>query len=109
MIDIATRHLEMIRGILRKHVPGHEVRAFGSRVNGGARTYSDLDLVIIGKTRLPRKILYLLKEEFEESDLPFRVEIIDWRAISSDFRKIINARYEVIQTTDTIRSKRTKR
>lgn len=100
MIDIASRHLKIIRGILKKHVPDHEVRAFGSRVNGSARTYSDLDLVIAGKTRLLKKNLYLLKEEFEESDLPFRVEIMDWQTISGDFRKIIKARYEVIQTAE---------
>lgn len=98
MINIASRYLEIIRGILRKHVPDYEARAFGSRVNGTARTYSDLDLVIVGKTKLPKKILYLIKEEFEESDLPFRVEIMDWQAISADFRKIIKTRYEVIQT-----------
>lgn len=100
MIDIASRHLKIIRGILRKHVPNHEVCAFGSRVNGVARTYSDLDLVIVGKTKLPKKILYLIKEKFEESDLPFRVEIMDWQAVSGDFRKIIKARYEVIQTAE---------
>lgn len=100
MIDIAPRHLKIIRGILTKHVPGHEVRAFGSRVNGHARTYSDLDLVIAGKTRLPRKTLYLIKDAFAESDLPFRVEIMDWQTISGDFREIIKARYEVIQTTE---------
>ncbi len=100
MIDIAPRHLEIIRGILKKHVPGHEVRAFGSRVQGGARTYSDIDLVIAGKTKLPLKTLYLIRDEFAESDLPFRVEIMDWKAISAEFQRVIEARYEVIQTAE---------
>ena len=73
------------------------MRAFGSRVNGKTKKYSDLDLVVVGKTKLPKKIIYALRDEFEESDLPFRVEIMDWQAVSDDFREIIKAQYEVIQ------------
>lgn len=100
MIDIAPRHLKIIRGILKKRVPDCEVRAFGSRVQGHAKTYSDLDLVIAGKAKIPRKTLYLIKDAFAESDLPFRVEIMDWKAISAEFRKIIESRYEVIQAAE---------
>ena len=98
MIDIAPQHLEIIKGILKKHIPDCQVRIFGSRINGAAKKYSDLDLVIIGKTKVPKKIIYLLREDFQESDLPFRVEIMDWQAISEDFRKIIQKQYEVIQS-----------
>lgn len=97
MIDVAPRYLKMIVNILKKHIPNCEVRAFGSRVNGIVKKYSDLDLAIAGKTKLPKKILYLLREEFEESDLPFRVEIMDWQSISDEFKKIIETQYEVIQ------------
>ena len=101
MIDVAPRYLEIIREILKKHIPDNEVRVFGSRVNQTAKKYSDLDLVIAGKTKLPKKILYALMDEFEESDLPFRVEIMDWHAIPDNFKKIIKKRYEVIQTAKT--------
>lgn len=98
MIDVFPPHLRIIRAILRKYIPGCEVRVFGSRLGGAAKKYSDLDLVVVGREKLPKKILYLLREEFEESDLPFRVDILDWLTISGDFRKIIKARYGVIQT-----------
>ena len=98
MIDIAARYLEIIREILKKHIPDCEVRVFGSRVNQTAKTYSDLDLAIVGKTKLSKKILYSLREDFEESDLPFRVEIMDWHIVSDDFKKIIEKQYEVLQT-----------
>ncbi|MFH1310430.1 MAG: nucleotidyltransferase domain-containing protein [Candidatus Omnitrophota bacterium] len=87
----------MIRDILKKHIPDYEVRVFGSRVNGVVKKYSDLDLAVTGKTKLPKKTLYLLREAFEESDLPFRVEVMDWQIISDEFKKIIETRYEVIQ------------
>lgn len=97
MIDASPLHLQTIKNILKKHIPDYEVRAFGSRVKKSAKKYSDLDLVIKGKTKAPKKTLYLLKEDFQESDLPFRVEIIDWHSISEDFKKIIQAQYEVLQ------------
>ena len=40
------RHLALLQGLLRRHVPGAEVWAYGSRVSGGAHETSDLDLVL---------------------------------------------------------------
>ena len=37
-----------------------------------------------------------LKEAFVESNLPFRVDISDWTAVSEKFRNIIEESYEVI-------------
>ena len=38
----------MLEGILREHVPGVEVWAYGSRVSGHSHGGSDLDLVLRG-------------------------------------------------------------
>jgi hypothetical protein len=42
----------------------------------------------------------LLREAFEDSDLPFRVDVLDWRAIPESFRKVIESGFEVIQRKD---------
>ena len=97
MIDVAERHLDTIKRILAEYVGDCEVRAFGSRGNGGARQYSDLDLAIVGSGRLKRRVKMLLREAFEESDLPFRVDVVDYNAASETFRAIIDESYEVIQ------------
>ena len=91
MIDLAPHHLDTVRAILREHAPDCEVRAFGSRVTGGARRYSDLDLAVIGDEPLGLIPLGLLREAFEESDLPIRVDVIDWHDTSESFRKIIES------------------
>ena len=96
MIDLAPRHLETVRRILAEHVPECEVRAFGSRVNGAVKIYSDLDLAVVGSGKLSDDTLRCLKEAFEESDLPFRVDVLDWHAISASFRKVIENQYEVV-------------
>jgi predicted nucleotidyltransferase len=99
MIDLRPDHLDIVKAILAEHLPGMEVRAFGSRVTRTAKAHSDLDLAIMGKDRINGKTMTRLKLAFEESDLPFRVDMVDWQVISAEFRRIIDANYEVLQTT----------
>ena len=96
MIDLSSEHLAIIRNILQREVPGIEVRVFGSRINGKAETYSDLDLVLVGREKLDWKVIEALKDAFAESDLPFMVDVVDWHAISDEFRGLIERESEVI-------------
>jgi predicted nucleotidyltransferase len=96
MLDLAPQHLDLVRRLVARHVPGLEVRAFGSRVTGRARPTSDLDLALMSTEPLDLLVLADLREAFSESDLPMRVDVVDWSAISPAFRRIIEARYEVV-------------
>ena len=53
-IEIQPAHWAIVQTILARHVPGYEVRAFGSRARKQARRHSDLDLAIITDEPLPR-------------------------------------------------------
>jgi type I restriction enzyme S subunit len=97
MIDLAPEYLEKVRTILRQYVPQCEVRAFGSRVRWTAKDYSDLDLAVICSGKVSDDTLSHLKEAFEESDLPFRIDVLDWHVISPEFQKVIEKQYEVVQ------------
>ena len=97
MIDLRPHHLETVRQILAHYVPQCEVRAFGSRANWTAKDYSDLDLVVVASGKLSEDTLRHLKEAFEESELPFRVDVLDWQATSPQFQKVIEKQYEVLQ------------
>jgi type I restriction enzyme S subunit len=97
MIDLKAEHLNVIKSLLAEVVPGMEVRAFGSRVTGQARDYSDLDLVIVGRTKIDRPTLSRLEEAFAASDLPFRVDVLDWQRLSKSFRRVIEQAYVIPQ------------
>lgn len=97
MIDITPADQEIVTTILKKHVPNAEIRVFGSRHKWTSKPYSDLDLAIVADAKLDKQIIYDLEEAFEESELSFRVDIIDWYAISDEFRAIIEQGYTVIQ------------
>ena len=97
MIDLNPQHLKTVQHILSKHVPGCEVRAFGSRVKWTAKDYSDLDLAVMGSRQFDLREMRRLTEAFEESDLPIRVDVVDWYTIPERFKRIIAAEYKVIQ------------
>ncbi len=90
-LDIKPEYLTIIKTILRQHLPlNAKVSVFGSRVTGKARKYSDLDLVInISGENVPVQTLSVLATEFEESDLPFKVDVVDWNKLSAEFQEII--------------------
>ena len=98
VIDVLPEHMEMLADILAKHLPDREVWAYGSRVNGRARRYSDLDLVIIGIEPLSEITRFLLKEDLSESRLPFIVQVKDWQLIPPEFRDEICRCYAVLHS-----------
>ena len=97
MIDVEEKYLAEIRRILSEHVSGCEVRVFGSRIEGKARDFSDIDLVLVGSEKLNWRKIELLKDTFASSNIPMTVDVIDWHAISDEFRAIIEKNYETIQ------------
>lgn len=90
-VDVRPEHLIIIRHILSKHLPENAiVWVFGSRARKAKKKYSDLDLLIdINGKPLPSDIAIELADDFEESDLPYKVDIVDWNTISDWFRECI--------------------
>lgn len=82
MIYMEERHLKIVREIL-SHYPYH-FYAFGSRAKGGEKRFSDLDLCFTDS--IPDNVQAHIDEDFEESDLPFKVDVIDWNTMSPDFQ-----------------------
>ena len=96
-IDLNPTCMATVERILSEHVPECEVRAFGSRAAWTAKDYSDLDLAVVGDGPLHWRTLGRLKDAFEESRLPMRVDLLDWHAISESFRDVIELDYVVVQ------------
>lgn len=79
-----------LREIVDKHVDTstwHPV-IFGSRANGRAARFSDIDLGFHGDKPIPLIVLSNLREDIEESDIPYVVDIVDLNSTDPLFRKI---------------------
>ena len=66
----------------------HNVFIFGSRARGKARKFSDYDIGVIGRKPLDLKKIALIKGELEESDLPYRVDVVDFSTVSKNFKNL---------------------
>lgn len=89
-IDLSAIELAIVRDILRTHLPpGTSVWVFGSRATASARRYSDLDLALEGERPLSLDLLGDVAEALSESDLPYKVDVIDLRTVDPAFHALI--------------------
>ena len=89
-VDIRPDHLEMVQDILREHLPSDvRVWVFGSRASWTTKDSSDLDLALEGEGKIDRKVMGVLADAFEDSDLPYTVDIVDLKRVSEKFRRIV--------------------
>ncbi len=91
-IDLQPADRAILRDVLDTCLPaGVRVWAFGSRVTGSARRYSDLDLAVEADQKVPFDVLSRLAEALSESDLTIKVDVVDLKAIDPAFRGLIAA------------------
>jgi len=84
-MQIKSRHYEIIHSILVKYP--YQFYVYGSRAKGQAKEYSDLDLCYYEE--IPWNVLSHLSEDFEQSDLPFKVDLVYWEWMSLEFKEMI--------------------
>ena len=91
-IIMTPRAYETLLNILRQYLPDATIWAYGSRVKGNARPSSDIDLVTFSDAK-PRWKFGELIDALEESDLPFRVNLLIWDEIPQSYRREIERHY----------------
>ena len=102
-IDLTAEQRRAVQRLLDKHIPDVEVWAYGSRVKWTSTPISDLDLVVF-TTPDQDFMVFNLRTAFEESDLPFRVDILMWNTMPSSFRSQVERDYVVLQHATTRKS-----
>ena len=97
-LQIAPRHRRILEALLREHLPGVEVWAYGSRVNGHGHSGSDLDLALRAPNlqKLPAGQLSDFEDAVRESGIPFLVEGHDWARLPERFHGEIERDYVVV-------------
>lgn len=62
-----------------------------------AKPFSDLDLAVIAEQPLSLAVSAGLSEDFSNSDLPWKVDVVDWATTGESFRQIIERDKVVLQ------------
>jgi len=88
--------LRYLLGQLKLYIPEATVWAFGSRVKRSHRPASDLDLAVLCDKEAAKKDLPKLNEVFAESDLPFKVQLLDFNRLPENMRENIKKNYVVL-------------
>jgi predicted nucleotidyltransferase len=88
MTDIAQRELDKVRRIVLERLEGRRVRVylFGSRARGDAMRWSDVDVAVEPLEPLPGLLLGDIQEALEESDVVYKVDLVDLSAVTNEFR-----------------------
>lgn len=90
-IDLDGKYLDLIAQIFRNHMPSNtKVFFFGSRTTGRTKPYSDIDLLVDAGKPLSLEQLSILNTEFDESLLPYKVDIVDANTTTDSFRAAIS-------------------
>jgi predicted nucleotidyltransferase len=90
MIHISDAEREIVLDIIKKQTKDCEVLVFGSRLTKNHKLFSDLDLAFKCNNGLKFKTKAKLLTDFEYSDLPYRVDVVDYNKASKEFQKIID-------------------
>ena len=84
-LQLEEKHWNIIKEALSKYP--YKFYAYGSRVKGTARKFSDLDLCY--QEDIPLSVISRLREEFTDSNLPFEVELVNWKHMRTEFQEVI--------------------
>ena len=98
-IDITAEQRTTVLALLERHLPNTTAWVYGSRAKWTARPQSDLDLVVFATPEQNGQVGEL-REAFEESNLPFRVDLFVWDGVPAQFREHIKRDHVVLMAGD---------
>ena len=85
---ISSDTLLQLKFIINKHLSDHRYQAFifGSRALDRHREFSDLDIGILGLSRVPVSILIQIKSDLSDSNIPYLTDVVDFSSVSESFK-----------------------
>lgn len=80
----------LIKTLIRKQCPNAQIIFFGSRSTQTADTFSDYDVAIKANEALSLLSLSNIKESLANSDLPVKVDVLDYWRLEKSFQKYLD-------------------
>ena len=89
MLGVTKEEQKIIVEILKEYGDKYSFYYYGSRVKGNFNKTSDLDILIKGEEEMPLADVVSLKENMDESRLPYIVNFTDYNSIDESFYNLI--------------------
>ena len=98
-LELADKYVDFIKKTIFSVLPDVEIYIYGSRVQGKAREYSDVDIALKGN--IVFNDLLKVKALFEDSTFPYKVDVVDLNTLPEKFLNIIEK--DLYKTLDMIK------
>ena len=85
-----TKHdLSELKELILHHFHDDDIKIFlfGSRARNENIEYSDVDVGLLPSKKLDASKIVLLREKIENSNIPYKVDIVNVNEVSEDFKK----------------------
>ena len=91
VVQLTASQAAEVQAILHRHLPQVQAWVFGSRATGRARPFSDLDILLTEPPNLTWDQRAQLRDAFEASELPFKVDLLEAGQLSGTFIERVRA------------------
>lgn len=85
---VSSDTLAQLKSTLKKHLTGPKYKAFifGSRASGKHRKFSDLDIGIMGPSKVPASTLIQIQNDLSNSNIPYLTDVVDFSSVTDSFK-----------------------
>ena len=97
-VQLTASQAAEVQAILHRHLPQVQAWVFGSRATGRARPFSDLDILLTEPPNLTWNQRAQLRDAFEASELPFKVDLLEARQLKGEFAERVKAEMRPLTT-----------
>ncbi len=87
MTDKTKKYLDKIFQYLSEEFPSAQLFVFGSVVSANQKYFHDIDIGIEDMDKISLIRLQRVKEKIDDLNIPYKVDIIDFKRVSADFYK----------------------
>ena len=88
-MTVAGEYQVILDNIIRKYLPETKIVLFGSRARRTHNPGSDIDIALDNGKHISWAIMGSIKEDIEESNIPFFVDVVDMHEVSDDMLRSI--------------------
>ncbi len=86
MIDLSPEVRDAVLAILHRHLGSQRIFLVGSRARGTAKRFADIDILLMNEEALSPEERAKVRYDLEESDIPYKVDLLEWAELSPSFR-----------------------
>lgn len=84
-----SKNLLLLKAIVLRHCPkGWRVFIFGSTARRERQRNSDIDIGFLGKKKLSEDVIHKIRQDVEDSTIPYHVDLVDFFDKSGEFKKL---------------------